>query len=150
MNAGVKEYEIFNILHSLKIDNIWIKKDEIEYGYRFAKLNGVVTEAKFKIDSKFDPSLLKSLLTLRNNQPSDPSAGSAFKNPPNDYAGRLIQEVGLKGFRKGDMAWSEIHSNFLVNLGDGKYQDAQFLIDLAKKKVYEKFGVELIEEIEVL
>jgi len=150
MNAGVKSYEIFNVLHSVEINGKWIAKEEIEYGYRFAKLGGIATAAKFKIIKGFDQELLHELLTLRSNQPHDPSAGSAFKNPEGDYAGRLIEEVGLKGYKKGDMAWSEVHSNFLVNLGSGTFDDAKYLIDLAKQKVLEAFNIELKEEIKIL
>jgi UDP-N-acetylmuramate dehydrogenase len=150
MNAGVKSYEIFNILDSLQIDGNWVSKEQIEHGYRFAKLNGIATAARFKIERGYSQELLDTLLQLRNNQPHDPSAGSAFKNPPGDAAGRLIEAVGLKGYRKGDMAWSDIHANFLVNLGQGKYKDAIFLIELAKEKVADKFGIVLQEEIKLL
>ena len=150
MNAGVKSYEIFNILNSVEIEGKWIAKEEIEHGYRFAKLGGTVTAAKFKIVKGFDKALLDELLSLRSNQPHDPSAGSAFKNPEGDYAGRLIESVGLKGYRKGDMAWSEVHSNFLINLGNGTFDDAKYLIDLAKQKVFELFDIELKEEIKIL
>ena len=150
MNAGVKSYEIFNILHSIEIEGRWIHKKEIEHGYRFAKLTGFATAAKFKIIKGFDKDLLEELLNLRSNQPHDPSAGSAFKNPEGDYAGRLIEAVGLKGYRKGDMAWSEVHSNFLVNLGNGNFDDAKYLIDLAKQKVLEEFDIMLKEEIKIL
>jgi len=150
MNAGVKEYEIFNILDSIKIDGRWIEAKDIEHGYRYAHLGGIATHAKFKINKGFSQTLLDSLLILRSNQPHDPSAGSAFKNPEGDAAGRLIQEVGLKGCRKGNMAWSEVHANFLVNLGDGSYEDAQYLIDLAKQKVEEKFSIILKEEVKIL
>jgi len=150
MNAGVKSYEIFNILYAVEINGIWIKKEEIEHGYRFAKLGGIATAAKFKTVKGFDQELLNELLTLRSNQPQAPSAGSAFKNPEGDYAGRLIEAVGLKGFRKGDMSWSEIHSNFLVNLGNGTFHDAKYLIDLAKQKILQEFGVALKEEIKIL
>ena len=150
MNAGVKSYEIFNILHSVEINGKWIVKKEIEHGYRFATLEGIATAAKFQIVKGFDQELLTELLTLRSNQPQAPSAGSAFKNPEGDYAGRLIEAVGLKGFRKGDMSWSEVHSNFLVNLGNGTFDDAKYLIDLAKQKVLQEFGVELKEEIKIL
>ena len=150
MNAGVKSYEVFNILDSVKIEEKWIDKKDIEYGYRFAKLEGVVTAAKFKIVKGFSQALLDELLALRSNQPHNPSAGSAFKNPEGDYAGRLIEAVGLKGQRKGDMAWSEIHSNFLINLGSGTFNDAKYLIDLAKEKVFDMFEVELKEEIKIL
>lgn len=150
MNAGVKEYEIFNILHSVKINGKWILAKEIKHGYRFAELAGFATHARFKTKKGFDQGLLDSLLNLRSNQPHQPSAGSAFKNPKNDYAGRLIEDVGLKGLRKGDMQWSTIHANFLVNLGEGTFEEAKYLIDLAKEKVSEKFNIVLKEEIKLL
>ena len=150
MNAGVKEYEVFNILHSIKINGEWILIQDIEHGYRFANLGGIATHAKFKIKKGFDQALLDNLLNLRTNQPHEPSAGSAFKNPKGDYAGRLIESVGLKGKRKGDMQWSEIHANFLVNLGRGSFEDAKYLIDLAKEKIFKECGVTLQEEIKLL
>jgi len=150
MNAGVKSYEIFNILHSIEVNGAWVPKEEIEHGYRFAKLPGIVTAARFKTEEGFDQELLNELVKMRSNQPKDPSAGSAFKNPDGDHAGRLIEAVGLKGIRRGDMAWSEVHANFLVNLGSGKFEDALYLITLAKDKVYKTFGVELKEEIRIL
>ena len=150
MNAGLKSYEIFNILDAIKIDNRWIPKEEIEYGYRFAKLEGIVTEAKFRVSNGFDNLLLAKLIKLRSNQPKIPSAGSAFKNPEGDYAGRLIDAVGLKGMQKGAMGWSKIHANFLVNYGGGVFGDAKYLIDLAKKRVFEEFGIFLKEEIKIL
>ena len=150
MNAGVKSYEIFNILQSIEMNGKWASKEEIDYGYRFAKLPGIATAARFKIEEGFNQKLLDELVTLRSNQPKDPSAGSAFKNPVGDHAGRLIEAVGLKGMRRGDMAWSEVHANFLVNLGNGKFEEALYLITLAKDKVYKTFGVELKEEIKIL
>jgi len=150
MNAGVKTYEIFNILHAIKINDTWILAKDIAHGYRFADLNGIATEAKFKIVKGFNSALLEDLLNLRSNQPHAPSAGSAFKNPEDDYAGRLIESVGLKGLRKGDMQWSDVHANFLVNLGEGTFEDAQYLIALAKGKILKELGVVLKEEIKIL
>jgi UDP-N-acetylmuramate dehydrogenase len=150
MNAGVKSYEIFNILHSIEINGQWILKDDIAHGYRFASLGGVATHARFKIIKGFSQKLLDELKALRSNQPKEASAGSAFKNPEGDYAGRLIEAVGLKGMQKGGMAWSTVHSNFLVNLGGGTYDEAKFLIDLAKEKVLREFGIAMQEEIKIL
>jgi len=150
MNAGVKEYETFNILDSIEIGGRWIDTTEIDYGYRYAKLPGIVTAVKFRVGRGFDTTLADKLNLLRANQPKEPNAGSIFKNPPNDYAGRLIEAVGLKGYRVGNMAWSEIHANFLVNLGDGSYSEAKRLIDLAQKKVFNKFGIELSLEVKIL
>ena len=150
MNAGVKSYEIFNILDAIKIEGKWVKKENIEHGYRFAKLGGVATEVRFKVAKGFSKELLDELVNLRSNQPKTASAGSAFKNPKGDYAGRLIEEVGLKGVSKGAMQWSEVHANFLVNHGGGTFEEAKYLIELAQKSVFEKFGVVLKEEVQVL
>jgi len=150
MNAGVKSYEIFNILDAVKIDGVWKSKDEIEHGYRFAKLNGVATELRFNVKKGFNKALLEELIALRSNQPKTASAGSAFKNPKDDFAGRLIQEIGLKGVSKGAMQWSDVHANFLVNHGGGTFEEAKYLIDLVKEKVLVTFGIELEEEIEIL
>ena len=150
MNAGVKSYEIFNILDSIKINNRWIAKESIEFGYRFAKLNGVVTEAKFRVKKGFNKVLLEEFKSLRLNQPKTPSAGSAFKNPNGDYAGRLIEEVGLKGYSKGAMQFSLVHANFLVNNGGGTFAEAKQLLNLAKKRVFDRFKIELVEEVQLI
>jgi len=150
MNAGVKEHEIFNHLHSVQINGKWIDKEAIEHGYRFAKLDGIATAARFAIHRGYSQALADELKALRANQPADPSAGSAFKNPPGDAAGRLIEVVGLKGYAKGGMAWSEVHANFLVNKDGGTYNDAIYLLKLAKEKVKAKFGIVLEEEIKIL
>jgi UDP-N-acetylmuramate dehydrogenase len=150
MNAGVKAYEIFNILHSVKIEGAWKLAEEIEHGYRFAKLNGIATHARFKIHKGFNQKLLDALQNLRSNQPHEPSAGSAFKNPEGDHAGRLIEAAGLKGVKKGHMQWSTVHANFLVNLGGGTFEEAKSLIDLAKSEVFNQFGIHLVEEIKIL
>lgn len=150
MNAGVKEYEIFNILHSVKIEGKWRTAQQIEHGYRFAKLNGIATHARFEIQKGFNQKLLDELQHLRSNQPHEPSAGSAFKNPEGDHAGRLIEAAGLKGVRNGQMQWSTVHANFLVNLGGGTFEEAKSLLDLAKNEVFTRFGIQLVEEIKIL
>jgi UDP-N-acetylmuramate dehydrogenase len=150
MNAGVKAHEIFNHLAQIQIEGKWLPKEAIPHGYRYAELGGVATAARFELCTGFDETLLSNLAALRANQPGDPSAGSAFKNPPGDAAGRLIEAVGLRGYRHGGMAWSPAHANFLVNLGGGTYEEAIFLIDLAKSRVRETFGITLEEEIKIL
>ena len=150
MNAGVKDYEVFNILDSVEIDGVWVNKEDIPHGYRFANLDGVATAARFKKKEGFSQTLLDTLLNMRSNQPSTPSAGSAFKNPEGDYAGRLIEEVGLKGLQKGGMQWSEMHANFLVNVGGGTFEEAKYLIELAKEEVLKHCGVTLKEEVKIL
>lgn len=147
MNAGMKEDEIFNNLVKLKTVDGYISKEDIPHGYRFTALDTIVYEAVFKIEYGFNKSKFDTFARMRKNQPSEPSAGSAFKNPPNDYAGRLIEAVGLKGVRKGGACFSEVHANFLVNEGGATSEDALFLIELAKKKVYEEFGIRLENEV---
>jgi len=150
INAGVKSYEVYDILHSVQINGRWVMKEQIPHGYRFAELGGIATAARFEIHRGYSQTLNEELRAMRANQPNDPSAGSAFKNPIGDAAGRLIDAVGLKGYRQGDMAWSKVHANFLVNLGSGTYEDAIMLIELAKEKVFKVFGVLLEEEIKIL
>jgi UDP-N-acetylmuramate dehydrogenase len=150
MNAGMKEYEIFNNLISIKTHNEIVNKKDIEYGYRYTNIDSIIYEAIFEIESGFDSTLIDELKNMRKNQPKNPSAGSCFKNPSGDYAGRLIQEVGLKGYKIGDASFSDIHANFLVNLGSATYKDAKTLIDLAKYEVNKKFNIMLEEEIIVV
>jgi UDP-N-acetylmuramate dehydrogenase len=150
MNAGVKDKEIFNIIKRVKINSTWVDKEQIEYGYRYAKLGGIATEVELLCEQGYNNELKDELLKLRNNQPKEPSAGSCFKNPEGDYAGRLIEAVGLKGAKIGNMAFSSLHANFLVNLGNGSFKDAIALIELAKKRVSQEFGIELKEEIKII
>ena len=150
MNAGVKSFETFNSLLEIKTDIGTFTKEQIEYGYRYVKLPSIALEGRFKFQKGFNKTLANQLLQLRKNQPQLPSAGSVFKNPKGDYAGRLIEAVGLKGKCIGDMAWSDKHANFLVNLGGGTFDDAIALIELAKKRVLGGFGIELELEIKVI
>jgi UDP-N-acetylmuramate dehydrogenase len=150
MNAGLKEYEIFNHLHSIRFKEGYRLRDEIEYGYRKTNIDEVAFEGVFEIEKGFDPEKVEMFRQMRSNQPHDPSAGSFFKNPEGDYAGRLIQEVGLKGHRIGNMAFSEMHANFMVNLGGGTFDDAISLMQLAQHKVYEKFGIWLENEVIII
>jgi UDP-N-acetylmuramate dehydrogenase len=147
MNAGLKEYEIFNHLIAIRTQSGWLSKDKIEYGYRKTSINEVVFEAVFKVEKGYSIERYEMFAQMRSNQPSEPSAGSCFKNPPNDYAGRLIEAVGLKGKRVGAMAFSEVHANFLVNYGGGTYEDALSLIQEAQLRVKSEFNVELQCEI---
>lgn len=150
MNAGLKNNEIFDSLIKIKTSKGYIKKEKIKHGYRFSDINDIVFEAVFEANKGFDTEKLRSYEQIRKNQPKEKSAGSCFENPKNDYAGRLIEEVGLKGYKIGDMAFSDKHANFLVNLGNGKYQDALSLIELAKKEVFKKFNINLKEEITII
>jgi UDP-N-acetylmuramate dehydrogenase len=150
MNAGVKEYEIFGSIQAVKFANGYKNRAEIKYGYRHADLDGIALEAVFELKHGYDDGIIEKLKSMRENQPKDPSAGSAFKNPEGDYAGRLVEAIGLKGIREGGMSFSEKHANFLVNLGDGGFEDAMRLIEMAKKRVFEEHGKILELEIKIV
>ena len=150
MNAGLKEYEIFNNLISVQTCDGEFKKDEIEHGYRFTNIQSPILEATFVLEHGFDKEMLEMFKKMRQNQPSTPSAGSCFKNPKGDFAGRLIEAVGLKGHRVGGMEFSTQHANFLVNVENGTFDEAIYLIQEAQKRVYKEFGIWLECEIAVL
>ena len=86
----------------------------------------------------------------KETQPPGASMGSIFKNPPDDYAGRLIEAAGLKGRRIGRSMISPVHANFIINLGGANATDIWRLITLTQEIVKEKFGVSLESEIELI
>jgi UDP-N-acetylmuramate dehydrogenase len=86
----------------------------------------------------------------KRTQPPGASMGSMFKNPPGDYAGRLIEAAGLKGARMGDAQISPVHANFFINQGNASARDIRALIELAQETVMRKFAVALDLEIELV
>ncbi len=150
MNAGMKEDEIFNSLIMIKTADGYIEKKDIAHGYRYADIHTIVYEAIFEIEKGYSHAKLEGFAKMRDNQPKEPSAGSAFKNPEGDYAGRLIEGVGLKGYRIGNAMFSTLHANFLVNLGGASFKDALSLINLAKEKVARKYGITLENEVQIV
>lgn len=86
----------------------------------------------------------------RRTQPPGASMGSMFKNPPDDFAGRLIEAAGLKGVRQGDAQISPLHANFFINLGSASAADVAGLIQLARQTVAEKFNQQLELEVQLL
>jgi UDP-N-acetylmuramate dehydrogenase len=150
MNAGLKEYEVFNHLIAIRTQSGWKQKSEIEYGYRKTSINEVVFEAVFEVHKGYSVERYELFNQMRSNQPHEPSAGSCFKNPPGDYAGRLIEAVGLKGIRHGAMAFSDVHANFLVNTGGGTYEDALYLIQEAQMRVKHSFNIDLYCEVVII
>lgn len=86
----------------------------------------------------------------RQTQPPGASMGSMFKNPPGDYAGRLIEACGLKGTQAGRAQISTLHANFFINLGGATAADVSRLISLARDEVEQNFGIKLQLEIELL
>ena len=87
----------------------------------------------------------------REKQPLEyPSAGSTFKRPEGYFAGKLIQDAGLRGYRVGDIMVSEKHCGFVVNVGQGTARDAKQLMKDVSQKVYEQFQVKLEPEVRFL
>ncbi|WP_237416367.1 UDP-N-acetylmuramate dehydrogenase [Helicobacter saguini] len=151
MNAGMKSYEIANFLHSININGEWINARDVGLIYRGRESKGVIFAARFKAIKGFRNDLLESFKKMRTNQPKIASCGSCFKNPPNDYAGRLIEVVGLKGFFLNGVGFSEIHANFLVNknVGNASFKDAINAINIAKSRVKEQFNITLECEVKI-
>jgi UDP-N-acetylmuramate dehydrogenase len=83
-------------------------------------------------------------------QPRAASGGSTFRNPPGDYAGRLLEAAGLKGYRMGGARFSEKHANFIVNEGDATATSIRSLIEYGQELVYKRSGVCLEPEIELV
>jgi len=101
-----------------------------------------------------DPQKLRATIEeykqhRKRTQPPQQSAGSVFKNPPGDYAGRLIEQVALKGMVHGKAQISQRHANFIVNLGGASAADVATLIKEARNSVYQRYGVELELEVEL-
>jgi UDP-N-acetylmuramate dehydrogenase len=117
-------------------------------------LGPVALEVEFQLQPG-DVEALKSradevIQKRRAGQPCGPTMGSTFKNPPDDYAARLIEEVGLKGYRVGGARISQQHANFIVNLGDATAVEVLALIEHAQAQVERLCGVSLEPEIELL
>ena len=162
-NAGAYKKEIFDSLVEIKVldENLQIKeikKEEIKHSYRHTDLKEkpwIVLEATFKLE-KGDKEESLALVRDRKErrlatQPLDmPSAGSVFRNPENDHAGRLIEAAGLKGKKIGGAMVSEKHANFIVNIGGATSNDIKNLIKLVHTQVKEKFNVDLVLEQEII
>ena len=103
-------------------------------------------------DAQESAQKIKTLLAKRlASQPlNQPSAGSTFRNPPGDYAARLIEASGLKGYIIGGAQVSEKHANFIVNIGGANALDIELLIQHMRETVLEKQGVALQQEVKVL
>ncbi|NPA55632.1 MAG: UDP-N-acetylmuramate dehydrogenase [Epsilonproteobacteria bacterium] len=145
MNAGMKDWVISTYLLSVNS----IDKSQFEFGYRYCNITMPIFEVAFEIHQGFDITKVQEFANMRALQPKLPSLGSTFKNPPNDYAGRLLEAAGLKGERFGNVGFSQQHANFLVNYGGGSCDDVLCAIATAKKRVFEMFGVMLQEEIKI-
>jgi UDP-N-acetylmuramate dehydrogenase len=133
--------------------------ERFEFTYRSSALKRqpnrvVVLSAQLKLNQKTPDAVQVKMdefaLLRRNSQPGGASMGSIFKNPPGDYAGRLIEAAGLKGRKIGKVEVSEKHANFFINQDSATASDYEALIRLVHKEVLKKQGVNLELEIELL
>jgi len=160
MNAGAYGSEIFDFVTEIKLidwngNDITLKKEEINFGYRYTKIKGFIYEVTFKLIHKTKELIKKEITEFiekrKKTQPLEyPNLGSTFKNPSNNYAAKMLELCGLKGMKIGDAQFSEKHSNFIVNLGNATFEDVNGLINYAIEKVYEKFNVILTPEIRIV
>ena len=163
MNAGTAESYIEDAVESVR----WIPLDggaperlpakDLRFSYRRAELPapGVVLSVRFSLRpadaGALQERLRQSAVQRRERQPwGVPCAGSIFKNPPGERAGVLIESAGLKGTRIGGAQVSEVHGNFMVNLGGATAADVLALIDEVKRAILERQGIELVLELNVI
>lgn len=163
-NAGAYGIEISDIIESAvaysprKSKKILLSVEDMSFGYResiFQHSDLVLLYADFKIVHDIHESIQKRYLEIKEkrlqSQPlSYPSLGSVFKRPSGDYAARLIDAAGLKGVSIGGASVSEKHAGFIINTGNASFEDFRMLAEYIKRAVYEKFGVWLEEEIEII
>ena len=131
----------------------------LEYGYRTSILkrkpgNLMVLTGLFQLQRSTSEKVLEKIQEYvsyrQRSQPPGASMGSMFKNPPEDYAGRLIEAAGLKGTRIGDAEINTLHANFFINHGNATASDIYQLIELSRNEVADQFRVELELEIELV
>ncbi len=114
----------------------------------------MVAEARFLLASKSPAEIAARMSEVaakrRDALPKQPNAGSIFKNPPGRFAGKLLEDCGLKGRRVGGAEVSPVHANVIVNTGGATAEDVKRLMEEMKKSVKDRFGVELQPEIQVV
>ncbi|HXR34689.1 MAG TPA: hypothetical protein VN754_01995, partial [Candidatus Binataceae bacterium] len=132
-------------------------KAEIEFLYRRSILppGFIVSAVDFDLIRGDREALQSKVAELKAKRAARqplgmPNAGSIFKNPPGNFAGRLLEKCGLKGQRIGGAAFSEQHANFIVNLGGAQAGEVRQLMDLARRRVEEQTGVRLEPEVKLV
>ncbi len=163
MNAGAYGGEIKDVIVSATVldragNEMILSKDELQLGYRtsaVAKNDWIVTEVELELKKGDKEQIKKVIMELagkrRDKQPLEyPSAGSTFKRPEGYFAGKLIEDAGLKGFTVGGAKVSDKHSGFVINIGKATAKDVVELTNAVSDKVYEQFGVRLELEVKKL
>jgi UDP-N-acetylmuramate dehydrogenase len=161
MNAGTRLGEMKDIVTRVELATAegtgFVPAAALGFAYRACRLppGAVVTRVEVRLApgdvAASDAAMRADREKRRRTQPLDrPTFGSTFTNPPGDFAGRLIEAVGLKGHRVGNATWSDVHANFVVNLGGASAADVLALIRLARARVRERLGVRLETEVRFL
>jgi UDP-N-acetylmuramate dehydrogenase len=161
MNAGTREGEMSDVIHEVRVfdgENIhWLPAEKLGFSYRSSNLpeTHVILEARFSLAPSSEEEVRSRIRVLKEKrkktQPSGlPSAGCWFRNPKGDSAGRLIDEAGMKGEKCGGAQVSEVHANFLVNLGGATASDFLTLAERVKATVHKRFGIMLEEEVRII
>lgn len=162
MNAGANGQCVADCLKFVKVYSpqkglLTLSKEDLEFGYRTSicqKENYIVLEAEFELtlSDGVEERMDENLVFRKSHQPSLalPNCGSIFKNPPNNSAGRLLDECEVKGLEVGGVKVWENHANFIVNYNDGNSKDVINLMREMRKRVKEKFDIELKPEIRFL
>lgn len=136
---------------AVKVNASAFGHDMKEIVKKIKKHQQVILSVELVLKKNGNKNLVKEHLDYRKkNHPQEPSAGCIFKNPPGQSAGQLIDEAGFKGRKIGKAMVSEKHANFIINLGQAKAEHVIILISLIKQKVRNKFGIQLMEEIQYL
>ncbi len=162
MNAGAHGSDISKVLvegEVLKENGLletW-KVQDFQFRYRTSRLHkekGIILSGLFQLEVGERKKIAEDMANFkdrrRKTQPyQQPCSGSVFKNPKDNYAGRLIESLGLKGFRIGDAQISTTHANFIVNVGQAKAKDVLELIDYVKRQVYKAYTIDLVPEVEL-
>lgn len=163
MNAGAYGGEMKDILLDAEVltqegERLVLPVEELDLSYRHSVIfekNYVVLAAHIRL-SRGDTAEIKNRMNelagaRRDKQPLEyPSAGSTFKRPEGYFAGKLIQDAGLKGYTVGGAQVSEKHSGFVINRGGATAEEVRFLIRQVQQKVRSQFGVELEPEVRML
>ncbi|MBT2697737.1 UDP-N-acetylmuramate dehydrogenase [Bacillus sp. ISL-40] len=164
MNAGAHGSDISKILtraHILFEDGTmeWLSNDEMKFSYRTSVLQkirpGIVVEAAFQLvegdKAVIVSQMIKNKDYRKDTQPWNfPCAGSIFRNPLPNYAGKLIEDAGLKGYSIGGAKISEMHGNFIVNAGNATAADVLDLIQHVKDTIYSLYNVKMETEVEII
>ena len=163
MNAGAYGGEMKDILVNATVltqdgDVLKLTNEELELGYRtsvIAKKNYIVLEAEYQLQAGEKTEIRAKMDELKvqrvTKQPLEfPSAGSTFKRPVGYFAGKLIQDAGLRGFQVGGAQVSEKHCGFVINKGDATAADIVELMNQVSEKVFQEFGVTLEPEVKRL